>query len=127
MWAIVRGVTVAAIVAELAVYLINPVHGFRVPRSVRRARLADPARARRRRAPARAHDPRAAGAARPRRPRTRGAVVGAGDAGQLIVSEMQRNRALGYTPIGLVDDDPRKKNLRCTASACSARRRICRS
>ena len=26
--------------------------------------------------------------------------------------EMQRSRQLGYTPIGLVDDDPRKKNLR---------------
>ena len=25
---------------------------------------------------------------------------------------MLRNPALGYTPIGLVDDDPRKKNLR---------------
>ncbi len=39
-------------------------------------------------------------------------VVGAGDAGQLVIREMQRNRSLGYTPIGLVDDDPRKKNLR---------------
>ena len=39
-------------------------------------------------------------------------VVGAGDAGQLLVREMQRNRALAYTPIGFVDDDPRKKNLR---------------
>ena len=39
-------------------------------------------------------------------------VVGAGDAGQLVVKEMQRNPALGYTPIGLVDDDPRKRNLR---------------
>jgi FlaA1/EpsC-like NDP-sugar epimerase len=39
-------------------------------------------------------------------------VVGAGDAAQLIVKEMLRNPALGYTPIGLVDDDPRKKNLR---------------
>ena len=39
-------------------------------------------------------------------------VVGAGDAGQLVIREMQRNRQLGYTPIGLVDDDPRKKNLR---------------
>jgi FlaA1/EpsC-like NDP-sugar epimerase len=39
-------------------------------------------------------------------------VVGAGDAAQLIVKEMQRNPALGYTPIGLVDDDPRKRNLR---------------
>ena len=39
-------------------------------------------------------------------------VVGAGDAAQLVVREMQRNPALGYTPIGLVDDDPRKRNLR---------------
>jgi FlaA1/EpsC-like NDP-sugar epimerase len=39
-------------------------------------------------------------------------VVGAGDAAQLIVKEMLRNPALGTTPIGLVDDDPRKKNLR---------------
>ena len=39
-------------------------------------------------------------------------VVGAGDAGQLVIKEMQRNPALGYTPIGLVDDDPRKRNLR---------------
>ena len=39
-------------------------------------------------------------------------VVGAGDAAQLIIREMQRNRQLAYTPIGLVDDDPRKKNLR---------------
>jgi FlaA1/EpsC-like NDP-sugar epimerase len=39
-------------------------------------------------------------------------LVGAGDAAQLVVKEMLRNPALGYTPIGLVDDDPRKKNLR---------------
>jgi FlaA1/EpsC-like NDP-sugar epimerase len=39
-------------------------------------------------------------------------VVGAGDAAQLIVREMLRNPGLGYTPIGLVDDDPRKKNVR---------------
>jgi FlaA1/EpsC-like NDP-sugar epimerase len=39
-------------------------------------------------------------------------VVGAGDAGQLVVKEMQRSAALGLTPIGLVDDDPRKRNLR---------------
>ncbi len=35
-------------------------------------------------------------------------VVGAGDAGPLIVREMLRQPSLGYTPIGLVDDDPRK-------------------
>jgi FlaA1/EpsC-like NDP-sugar epimerase len=39
-------------------------------------------------------------------------IVGAGDAAQLILREMLRNPALGYTPIGLIDDDPRKKNLR---------------
>jgi len=39
-------------------------------------------------------------------------IVGAGDAAQLILREIQRNPSLGYTPIGLVDDDPRKKNLR---------------
>ena len=39
-------------------------------------------------------------------------IVGAGDAAQLILREMLRNPSLGYTPIGLVDDDARKKNLR---------------
>jgi FlaA1/EpsC-like NDP-sugar epimerase len=39
-------------------------------------------------------------------------VVGAGDAAQLVIKEMLRNPGLGYTPIALVDDDPRKKNLR---------------
>jgi FlaA1/EpsC-like NDP-sugar epimerase len=39
-------------------------------------------------------------------------VIGAGDAGGLVLRELQRNPQLGMTPIGLVDDDPRKKNLR---------------
>jgi FlaA1/EpsC-like NDP-sugar epimerase len=39
-------------------------------------------------------------------------VIGAGDAAQLVLREMLRMPALGYTPIGLIDDDPRKKNLR---------------
>jgi FlaA1/EpsC-like NDP-sugar epimerase len=39
-------------------------------------------------------------------------IVGAGDAAEQILREMLRTPALGYTPIGLVDDDPRKKNLR---------------
>ena len=39
-------------------------------------------------------------------------VVGAGDAGQLIVKEMLRNQSLGYTPIGIVDDDGRKRRVR---------------
>ena len=39
-------------------------------------------------------------------------VVGAGDAAQLMLKEMLRSPDLGYTPIGLIDDDPSKKNLR---------------
>ena len=39
-------------------------------------------------------------------------VAGAGDAAQVIVKEMLKTQALGTTPIGLVDDDPRKQNLR---------------
>ncbi|MGI9539121.1 MAG: polysaccharide biosynthesis protein, partial [Miltoncostaeaceae bacterium] len=39
-------------------------------------------------------------------------IVGAGDAGNALLREMQRNRALGYSPVGLIDDDPRKRRLR---------------
>jgi FlaA1/EpsC-like NDP-sugar epimerase len=39
-------------------------------------------------------------------------VVGAGDAAQLVIKEMLRSPGLGYTPIAIVDDDPRKRNLR---------------
>jgi FlaA1/EpsC-like NDP-sugar epimerase len=39
-------------------------------------------------------------------------IVGAGEAANQILKEMHRTPELGYTPIGLVDDDPRKKNLR---------------
>jgi FlaA1/EpsC-like NDP-sugar epimerase len=39
-------------------------------------------------------------------------VVGAGDAAERVVREMLRTPVLGYTPIGLVDDDPRKKIFR---------------
>jgi len=39
-------------------------------------------------------------------------VVGAGDAGELVVREMLRSRRLRYRPVGFVDDDPKKKNLR---------------
>jgi FlaA1/EpsC-like NDP-sugar epimerase len=112
MWAVARGVTVACIVSEFAVYLINPVPGVRVPRSVLvldwLILLALVAGA------------RLLARTLIERPGPRGLVargrealiVGAGDAGQLIVKEMQRSSSLGYTPIGLVDDDARKKNLR---------------
>ncbi len=39
-------------------------------------------------------------------------IIGAGDAAQLVIKEMLRNPGLGYTPIGIADDDPRKRNLR---------------
>jgi FlaA1/EpsC-like NDP-sugar epimerase len=39
-------------------------------------------------------------------------VVGAGDAGHTLIKEMKRNRALGYTPVALLDDDPRKRGMR---------------
>src|SRR5207248_10822895 len=39
-------------------------------------------------------------------------VVGAGDAGRLVVQEMQRSRMLSATPIGFVDDDRTKRNSR---------------
>jgi FlaA1/EpsC-like NDP-sugar epimerase len=39
-------------------------------------------------------------------------VVGAGDAGGLVLREMVTTRLAGYTPIGLVDDDPRKRHMR---------------
>ena len=39
-------------------------------------------------------------------------VVGAGDAGELVVREMQKTRQIRYRPVGFVDDDHKKKNLR---------------
>ena len=39
-------------------------------------------------------------------------IVGAGEAGQLVAREMQRSPELRQTPIGFVDDDPRKRGMR---------------
>jgi FlaA1/EpsC-like NDP-sugar epimerase len=39
-------------------------------------------------------------------------IVGAGDAGNLILREMLSNRLTGYTPIGLIDDDRNKLRYR---------------
>ena len=111
MWRAALGVLVASVVAALAVYFGDPFER-RLPRGVvlmdfvlllglvAGTRLA-----------ARTIFERPAAS----RLVARGKeviVVGAGDAGQLVIKEMQRSRQLGYTPIGLVDDDPRKKNLR---------------
>ena len=35
-------------------------------------------------------------------------IIGAGDAGELLLREMHNNPRLGYMPVGFVDDDPRK-------------------
>lgn len=39
-------------------------------------------------------------------------IIGAGDGGQLVAREMLRNPELGETPIGFIDDDPRKSGAR---------------
>jgi FlaA1/EpsC-like NDP-sugar epimerase len=111
MWSAVRGVTVACVVASLTVYFFSPVAQVRLPRSVAimdwllllglicGTRLL---------ARSVIERPGTGLIARGKEV----VIAGAGDAGQLVIREMQRNRQLGYTPIGLIDDDPRKKNLR---------------
>ncbi len=39
-------------------------------------------------------------------------VCGAGSAANSLLRDMRLNGALGYTPVGLIDDDPRKAGLR---------------
>jgi len=39
-------------------------------------------------------------------------IAGAGDAASVTLRELHKYRHLGYTPIGLVDDDPRKIGIR---------------
>jgi FlaA1/EpsC-like NDP-sugar epimerase len=112
MWGAARGVTAACVVSSLVVYFASPVHQIRLPRSVAvmdwLLLLAFVAGARMlartviERPPARGIVARGKEVV----------VVGAGDAAQLILKEMLKTPALRYTPIGLVDDDPRKKNLR---------------
>jgi FlaA1/EpsC-like NDP-sugar epimerase len=111
MWSILRGVVLAS-VAAFVVFVLFEVHRVRVPSGVwfidLLLCLAFVAGAR---LLARTIIERP----RPGNVVARGkevVVVGAGDAGQLVIKELLRNPALGMTPIGLVDDDPRKKNLR---------------
>jgi FlaA1/EpsC-like NDP-sugar epimerase len=111
MWRIAWGVTLATVLADVAVYLISPVPTVKLPRGIAALDLLLTL--------AFIAGSRLLARTLMERPPTgivaRGKevlVVGAGDAGQLVIREMQRNRQLGYTPIGLVDDDPRKKNLR---------------
>jgi len=39
-------------------------------------------------------------------------IVGAGDGGRLVLREIVRNGELGLTPLGFLDDDPRKRGMR---------------
>ena len=39
-------------------------------------------------------------------------IAGAGDAASVTLRELHKYRHLGYTPIGIVDDDPRKQGMR---------------
>jgi FlaA1/EpsC-like NDP-sugar epimerase len=111
MWAVVRGVVIACLVADVTVYLVSPVHGFRLPRSIAATDLLVTL--------ALVAGSRLLARTVVERPSLtmmatgkEVLVVGAGDAGRLIVQEMQRSRMLNYTPIGFVDDDPRKRHTR---------------
>jgi FlaA1/EpsC-like NDP-sugar epimerase len=111
MWSAVRGVTAASLVAGLTVYFFSPVAQVRLPRSVAIMDwllLLGFIAGTRLLARSVIERPGTGLVARGKEV----LVVGGGDAGQLVIREMQRNRQLGYTPIGLIDDDPRKKNLR---------------
>jgi FlaA1/EpsC-like NDP-sugar epimerase len=112
MWGAARGVTVACAVADLVVYFAHPVKGFPLPRSVAvldwLLLLAFVAGTR---LIARSLIERPGAASLIARGKEV-IIVGAGDAAQLVIREMLKAPALGYTPIGLIDDDPRKKNLR---------------
>lgn len=36
-------------------------------------------------------------------------ILGAGDAGEMVLKDLLRNQLLGLSPVGIVDDDPRKR------------------
>ena len=112
MWRAILAVTIGSIAAVVIIYLWRPVEGLDIPRGIvaidwlfalafitgarllARTLIERPGRGR--------------FVARGRE----ALIVGAGDAGQLIIREMLKTPKLGYTPIGLVDDDPRKRNMR---------------
>jgi FlaA1/EpsC-like NDP-sugar epimerase len=109
MWGAARGVVVASVLTYLLFYFVS-IHEVRLPRSVAVLdTLLLLAFVSTSRMLARTVIERPS----PGSLVARGKevlIVGAGDAGQLVIREMLKSRA--YTPIGLVDDDRRKKNLR---------------
>jgi FlaA1/EpsC-like NDP-sugar epimerase len=111
MWGAFRGVTAASALTYLVLYAFPPETTSRLPRSIAALDylllLAFVAGSRLL-ARSLIERPQSGVVARGKEV----LIIGAGDAGQLLIREMQRNRNLHYTPIGLVDDDPRKRNLR---------------
>src|SRR5690242_8006734 len=111
MWSAAQGVVAASLVADVTVFFVSPVHNVRLPRSIAAMdllitlALIAGARLLTRTVMER---PGLGVVARGKEV----IVVGAGDAGRLVVQEMQRSRMLAYTPIGFVDDDERKRNTR---------------
>jgi FlaA1/EpsC-like NDP-sugar epimerase len=112
IWSAARGVVLASFLVFVVIYLIEPVENVRLPRSVFiMDTLLLLALVTGTRLLARTIMERPAGRSLVASGKEV-LVIGAGDAGQLILKEILKNRKLGYTPIGLVDDDARKKNLR---------------
>ncbi|HZT90973.1 MAG TPA: nucleoside-diphosphate sugar epimerase/dehydratase [Gaiellaceae bacterium] len=111
MWGAFRGVTIAAAITYFVLYAFPPSHTSRMPHRIPALDflllLAFVAGTR---LLARTLIERPQGGLVARGKEV--LIVGAGDAGRLMVTEMQRNRQLHYTPIGFVDDDPRKRGLR---------------
>jgi FlaA1/EpsC-like NDP-sugar epimerase len=111
MWVAVQGVTVGSLLTYLVLYAFPPEHTSRLPRGVAAldyllllafvtgTRLLARTLIERPQSGLVAHGKEVL-------------VAGAGNAGQLIVREMQRNRHLRSVPVGFVDDDPRKRGDR---------------
>ncbi len=111
MWGAARGVAVGSLLAYLALYAFPPADTSKLPARIAAVDLllllAFVAGVR---LLARTLIERPQGAIVARGKEV--LIVGAGDAASILIREIQRNRYLAYTPIGLVDDDPGKKNLR---------------
>jgi FlaA1/EpsC-like NDP-sugar epimerase len=111
MWGVARGVTIGSGITYLVLYAFPPEHTSRLPHRVAAmdfllllalvagSRLLARTLLERPQAGLVAHGKEVL-------------IVGAGNAGQLLVREIQRNRALAYTPIGFVDDDPKKRKVK---------------
>jgi FlaA1/EpsC-like NDP-sugar epimerase len=111
MWGAARGVVLASLAAYLVLYAFPPENTARLPRGIAALDLLlllALVTGSRLLARTLLERPKSGLVARGKEV----LIVGAGNAGQLIVRELQRNRSLAYTPIGFVDDDPRKRGAR---------------